>query len=127
MIGRDEIRRLCLEHDRFMAEARESLRRSPIRESDPGALVYKAMDNNALVAAPAADAEASDVETLHALNEFSAALVEKFKVLERENAYLRGQLDALLTLIGKSEKFSNMAAHSVVDLPKNFWKRDAAA
>jgi hypothetical protein len=42
MISRDEIRHLCLEHDRFMAEARESLRMP---------LIYKDCDNGALAAA----------------------------------------------------------------------------
>jgi len=46
MISRDEIRRLCLEDDKFMAEARESLRMP---------LIYKDCDNGALAAAPAAD------------------------------------------------------------------------
>jgi len=58
--------------------------------------------------------------------EFSAAVVEKFRALERESIALKAKLDVVLTLIGKSETVSNMAADSVVDLPKNFWKRDAA-
>jgi hypothetical protein len=46
MIGRDEIQRLRLEHDRFMAEAQAE------REAEANEVVYKETDNNALQYTP---------------------------------------------------------------------------
>jgi len=131
MISRAELDELYRADDEARAEhaewlaRREAQARPSVRKSeDPAGLIFKTVENEP-APAPQPDAEASH-ETLHALNEFSAAVVEKFRALERENIALKAKLDVVLTLIGKSETVSNMAADSVVDLPKNFWKRDAA-
>src|SRR5262249_39570268 len=116
--------RLRAEYAEWMAQREAQARPSVPKSEDPAGLIFKTVENEP-APAPQPDAEASD-ETLHALNEFSAAVVEKFRALETESIALKAKLEVVLTLIGKSETVSNMAADSVVDLPKNFWKRDAA-
>jgi hypothetical protein len=53
---RDEIAEVCRAHDKFMIEAREWLRSSPVSESDDAGLIFKDNDNNALAPAPQPDA-----------------------------------------------------------------------
>jgi hypothetical protein len=140
MISRDEIRHLCLEHDRFMAEARESLRRSPVSESDRDGLIYKDYDNNALLAVPAAEGEPpfaegepfndDQTETLAMLvaGERDLARDERAAEIAALNvkiAELRGKLDAVLTMLGKSDTVSNLKSGDVLDVP-NWRRRDVA-
>jgi hypothetical protein len=142
MIGRDEIGRLCLEHDRFMAEARESLRTSPVSAFDPGALVYKDHDNNAPEPPSEGDPWAGwtqwlrghlDLERQSFREEIENALVDLIGLLRRdweadirkaaterdaEIAHLRGQVEVLTRLYaGKSA--------DVHDLP-NWRPKDVA-
>jgi len=41
MTIRDEIRELCIAHDKFMAEAREEIRSPPVSETEGAGLIYK--------------------------------------------------------------------------------------
>jgi len=51
-ITREEIRRLCIAHDRFMAEqASEPIRRPPVSETEDASLIYKDYDNGEPTAA----------------------------------------------------------------------------
>jgi len=60
---RDDIRALCAEHDRFMAEqASEPIRRPPVSKTDEAGLIYKEYDNSAPAHAPAPDADWSGWE-----------------------------------------------------------------
>jgi hypothetical protein len=129
-ITREEIARLCAEHERLMAEAREPIRRWPASKTDNGGLLYKDYDGNAPAPAPQPDAAANfshDDETLYALNEFSKAVVERFREIDRENIALKAKLDVVLALLGEKQ-FSREGklSDAVVDLPHGFWKRDAA-
>jgi hypothetical protein len=95
-MSRDEIARLCAEHDRFLAECvSEQPVRALVRKSDAGAgLIFKTVED-ALQAPQLDGAAASSDETLalFALDQFSQACVERFKMLDRENIRLRAQLD----------------------------------
>ena len=85
---------------------------------DEPAVLYREHHDNAPEPAPQRDAEASDDDLLpYAIDEFTKAVVEKFSAVDRENQYLRGKLDALLTLLGKSDNLSNLKAADVVELP----------
>jgi hypothetical protein len=120
---RDEIRELCIAHDRFMAEqASESIRRPPVSETDTDeGLIFKTIDD-ALVPAPAADADWSGWEAWMAghlaverqklaetMGEVIATLRREWRqeidrrvtTLQNENAELRGMLGATLTLLGQ--------------------------
>jgi hypothetical protein len=52
---------------------------------------------------------------------------ENLSALREQVAELRGTVNALLTLLGKSQSFGNMATDGVIDLPKNFWRKPDAA
>jgi len=55
-ITREEIRQLCIAHDRFMAEqASEPIRRPPVSAPDDAGLIYKQHDNSEPAPALAAD------------------------------------------------------------------------
>jgi hypothetical protein len=131
-ITRDEIARLCAEHDGFLAEcASEQPVRALVQKSDAGAgLVYR-MTENEPAAAPVADAVLSDSDLAaddplgYAMVKFTEACDRRFERLERENSYLRGQIDTLLAMLGKSEMVSNLKAADVLDLP-DWRKRDVA-
>jgi hypothetical protein len=121
MISRDEIRHLCLEHDRFMAEARESLRRS---------LHY---DNGAQAAVPVPEPEPFDAAQSDVLARL-VALVQDGEQAEREKALaerdaritrLDGKVEALLALLGKSVNLPDLKSADVIDVP-NWRKRDVA-
>ena len=142
---RDDIRVLCAEHDRFMAEqASEPIRRPPVSETDDAGLVYKQHDNSEPAPAAAAAADWSawdrwlrahlDIERrglLDALEKDMRNLIADLRrewrhdvereigVLKNENAELHGKIDVLLALL--------QTKGSVVDLPRGGWKRDGAA
>ena len=128
-VSRAEIVALCAEHDRFMAEqASEPIRRPPVSKSDTEGLVYKDSDNNTLEPAPYAEPEPFDSEQIDALAHV-IAMEQDYEHAEREKALgplkqeiaeLRGQVSALLTLLGKTEK-----AADVVELPN--WRRRGVA
>jgi hypothetical protein len=134
MISRDEIGHLCQEHDRFMAEAREWLRRSPVSESDTDGLIYKHYDNSAQAAVPVPEPEPFDAAQSDVLARVVAVVqdreqAELEKALAERDARitrLDGKVEALLALLGKSVNLPDLKSAEVVDLPKNFWRRDAA-
>jgi len=122
---RRHLAELIREDDRLRAEhASEAIRRGTVSETDADGLVYRTHDNNASLPAPQPDAEADfsdDVDLATALDEFSKATVDSFRALERENAELRGKVDALLILLGQK----SFKAADVIDLP-DWRKRDVA-
>jgi hypothetical protein len=120
-ITKDEIAQLCAAHDRFMAEqASEPMRRLPVSETDAGGLIFKDYDNNALQPAPQPESEPFDAAQREVLAHVVAQqqdheYAEREKALaplKQEIAELRGQVSALLTLLGKTEK-----AADIVELP----------
>jgi len=145
MITRDEIRALCAEHDRFMAEqASEPIRRPPVSESDTDAgLVFKTIEDATLPAPPPAPTASEgglglfgddrDEQLTKALGyvvsherhsrreELEAALVtrdRKIAELEGELREVKGMLGATLQLLG-----ARNGPDRVVELPKNFLRR----
>jgi len=134
-ITREEIRWLCAEHDKLMAEhASEPIRRRPVSETDNGGLLYKDYDGNAPAPAPQPDAAPFDEAQSDVLARV-IAMVQDSEEAEREKALaerdaritrLDGKVEALLALLGKSVSLLDLKSAGVVDLPKNFWKRDAA-
>src|SRR5262249_27400079 len=141
-ITREEIRQLCIAHDRLMAEhASEPIRRPPMSETDDAGLVYKEFDNGALAPAPQADADWSGWERwlrahlniergglLDALKKDLVNIIaEKRRVTRQESeaeilklkseiAELRGRLDMMVNLMTKTG--------DVIDLPRGGWRRD---
>ena len=142
---RDEIRALCAEHDRFMAEQEsEAIRRPPVSEPDDAGLVYKEFDNGA--PAPAAEPDAAPFEGAAApseaglwSDEFVKTLADilddveqrmrrewkheierEITVLRNENAELRGFLGGLLAAIGPRTEDVPKSGQ-IVDLPA--WRR----
>ena len=78
-ITREEIRQLCIAHDRFMAEqASEPIRRPPVSETDDAGLIYKEFDNNALAPAPQPEDVSKDWNAW-----FSAGFANHFAVERR--------------------------------------------
>jgi hypothetical protein len=66
-ITRDEIRALCIAHDRMMVEHHEWMARreaaaSPVRKSNGDGLVYRTNANGAQAHAPAQDGAPSDTQ-----------------------------------------------------------------
>jgi hypothetical protein len=116
----DEVR---AEHAEWLAR-REAQARPFVRKSeDPAGLTFKTVEN---APAPAAQPDAAnfshDDETLYALNEFSEAVVERFREIDRENIALKAKLDTLTAIIaGDKSKSGDVIA----DLP-NWRKRDVA-
>jgi hypothetical protein len=115
----DEVR---AEHAEWLAR-REAQARPFVRKSeDPAGLIFKTVEN---APAPALQPDAAnfshDDETLYALNEFSEAVVERFREIDRENIRLKAQLDVVLQLLGKSDTVSDLKSADVIDLPD--WRR----
>ena len=144
-ITREEIRQLCIEHDRFMAEqASETIRRSPVSESGGAGIIYKEYDNSALPPAAATAEGEQDwsgweawmaghlaVEREHMLDSLAEAMMmlihqerdtvdRKLAELRAENAELKGMIGTVLRLYAGETKTGD-----VVDLP-DWRKRDAA-
>jgi len=133
---RDEIRELCIAHDRFMAEqASEPTRRPPVSETDDPGLVYKEYDNSEPASAPRLDAEPSDgdwrdtvaeamgIVIAETRKEMRAERAAEIAPLKTEIAELRGQVSALLTMLGAGDKAKDA---SIIALP-NWRKRTDAA
>ena len=144
-ITREEIRQLCIAHDRFMAEqASETIRRSPVSESGDAGIIYKEYDNSALPPAAATAEGQQDwsgweawmaghlaVEREHMLDSLAEAMMmlihqerdtvdRKLAELRAENAELKGMIGTVLRLYAGETKTGD-----VVDLP-DWRKRDAA-
>ena len=140
MISKDEIDRLCREHDQWIERAKDEAERLNAQRSClKGELVFK--DNeDALVSrtAPATyDADNDYVPThfteqqadaigyaLHLMR--AEALEEREQAiapLEREIAFLRGQLDAVLKMggISPAKPRERKSSADVIDLPN--WRR----
>jgi hypothetical protein len=137
-ITREEIRQLCIAHDRFMAEhASEPIRRPTVSETDDA--------NSAPAPAPVADADWSGWEAWLAghlanvrrelLDDFARAMGELISELRREwrheidrristlqceNAELRGMLGATLQLLGQRPEDRSKSGQ-IIDLPD--WRR----
>jgi len=147
---RDEIRELCLAHDKQMAEDRQWLAqyraraRSPASESDDDGLVYKDHDNAAQQPAPATEAEADwsgwekwlrghlNNERAEMLDLLAKAMGE---VIAEERAAARRERDTellkvraeLAELRGRTDALLGLLQSKtgdVVDLPRGFWRRD---
>jgi hypothetical protein len=123
MISRAELHELYRADDEVKAEhaewlaRREAQARPFVRKSDdPAGLIIKTVENEPSPATYT-HAETSIDETLHALDVFSAATVDKFRALDRENIRLKAQLDAVLQLLGQK----SFKAADVIDLPD--WRR----
>jgi len=137
MISRAELDELYRADDEARAEhaewlaRREAQARPFVRKSeDPAGLIFRTVENEPAPAA-AADSEPSEADLAaddplgYAVNEFAEAVERRFERLERENSFLRGQIDALLTMLGghKAKNVSHVLPDdSVVDLP-NFIQR----
>jgi len=137
---RDEIRQLCIAHDRFMAEqASEPIRRPPVSETeDVDGLVYKTTETP-LPAAPQPDSDASDADLEHddwrtevaqALGEVAffikrecrqerdAALIERdrrISTLEGEVRELKGFIGGVVALLGGDKKVGQKSHDDSVD------------
>jgi len=113
MVSRDEIARLCAEHDRMMAEASEPIRSPPVSETDDAALVYKTTWSEP---EPAPEPAPSDDEAYPPLSDLREAIAEfvvewtNRKLVERDRRIaslegdireLKGMLGATLTLLGQ--------------------------
>jgi len=137
-ITREEIRQLCIAHDRFMAEqASEPIRRPPVSEPDDAGLIYKEYDNGALMPAAEPDTAPSEaglwsdefVKTLADIlddveqrmrREWKHEIEREITVLRNENAELRGFLGGLLAAIGPRTEDVPKSGQ-IVDLPA--WRR----
>src|SRR6516225_10567581 len=140
-ITREEIRQLCIAHDRFMAEqASETIRRSPVSESGGAGIIYKEYDNSALPPAAATAEGEQDwsgweawmaghlaVEREHMLDSLAEAMMmlihqerdavdRKLAELRAENAELKGMIGTVLRLYAGETKTGD-----VVDLPD--WRK----
>src|SRR5262249_49144209 len=136
---RDEIRELCLAHDKLMAEqASEPMRRPPASE-----IIYRDYDGGAQASASVADAEPLEGEAyppvqtlLKSVAEATMMLIwrerdafdRKLADLRAENAELKGMIGSVLMLLG--QKSGNVTTvkkpeSDVVELPN--WRRGNAA
>src|SRR5262249_56797543 len=109
-ITREEIRQLCIAHDRFMAEqASEPIRRPPASE-----IIYRDYDGGAQASASVADAEPSESEAYPPLQTLLKSVAEatmmliwrerdaferKLADLRAENAELKGMIGSVLSLL----------------------------
>jgi len=143
-ITRDEIRQLCIAHDKFMAEAREEIRSPPVSEIDNPGILYREYDNSEPAPAAADDAGDSDGDWQEAVaegiaeagdylrkemhQEFAGELLKR----DREIAALRNELcevtgfvSGVLAALGKPSPPTDSKAADVVDLPhtRNFLRR----
>ena len=123
-ITREEIRHLCIDHDRFMAEqAIDPIGSPPVSETGEPGIIYRRYDGGALQ--PASEPEQPDwsgwerwlqghltilrQQMIEGLAEGVMTLLHRERdafdrelaVLRAENAELRGKLDAVLTMLGQ--------------------------
>jgi hypothetical protein len=133
--------RLRAEHDDWQAQ-REAQAQALVRKSEPEDVLYRVCDNIAPAPATYREPEPFNEEQADALAHLinllreewrterateNAERNEKLSALREQVAELRGTVNALLTLVGKSQGFGNMATDAVIDLPKNFWRKPDAA
>jgi len=136
-ITREEIRQLCIAHDRFMAEqASETIRRSPVSESGDAGIIYKEYDNSALPPAAATAEGQQDwsgweawmaghlavererilddvVEIVNLgvnkmLNQERASIDRELANLRAENAELKGMMATVLRLFAGETKAADI-------------------
>src|SRR5262249_24010469 len=110
MISRAELDELYRADDEARAEhaellaRREAQARPFVRKSEDPAVLILGPVKKAPAPAAADDSEPSEADLAaddplgYAVNEFSEAVERRFERLERENSFLRGQIDALLTM-----------------------------
>ena len=127
-ITREEIRQLCIAHDRFMAEqASETIRKPPVSENDESDLIFKDFDNGTLqAAAGTAEGEQDwsgweswirghlNIERETIFTVVGDVLAERdaeVTKLRSEIAELKGRVDVLLSLVTKG-------GADVVSLPR---------
>jgi len=133
LLAQDDISRA--ERDEWMAR-REPPARPYARETDDAGVIYRDCDNDASLHASELAPEAFD-DLPEAVDEFSKACVERFHAVDREIAFLKGQLDVALGMLGlksggpKPESIvpnenNDAKAADIIDLPPGFWKRNAA-
>jgi hypothetical protein len=147
MISRAELAELFREDDRLRAEHREWMAQREAeaqalvqRNSGDAGLVLKTTDNT-LLPAPQSEPEPSGEEFCFSSEQFDcladgldavlkheedrtrAEQKAAIAPLEREIAYLRGQLDAVLGLLGKSLPVPEAKAGEVIDLPSGVLRR----
>ena len=136
-IMRDEIRQLCAEHDRLMAEHHEWMARrevagaAPLQKSDESAVLYREYHDNAPAAAPqpAPDASNADAGMLAKqlgiiIAEITAERDAALSLRDERIGKLETQVETLLTLMARRAA----QTADIVELPKNFLRRrnDAA-
>jgi hypothetical protein len=132
MIDRRYIDELCAEHDRLMAEAQLNGYWTPPQKRPTPVVRQKAapvvLDDNS---APIAPAPVSTIDEPALVAAIGAALARERKLarearekeiapLQTEIAELRGQVTALLTLLGRKD-----GEGKVIDLPQPAWRRGA--
>ena len=125
-IDRREINALCEEHDRLMREMEASghwvpppKRPPPVTREKAAPVVLEYRDNSAPATDPALVEAIGRViggERVRARKERA----EEVAALQTEIAELRGQVTALLTLLGSKD-----GEGKIVDLPKLAWRRGA--
>jgi hypothetical protein len=128
-LGREQDR-LLAEHAEWTAK-REAAGEAPVRKSDDDlGLVYRTQEDG-LHDAPQPEPQPSDDEPSlgYAVREFAAATSRRFDRLEHAHAELRGQVSALLTLLGQKSgglQRSGKPESEVIDLPDWRSRRDVA-
>ena len=135
---RDENNQLCRDFDNWIKQARDEAESVYAQRNAPkGGLVFK-NNENALVSRPAAAVEyrspnftEEQFDTIaYALHLMRAETRDErdqaIAPLEREIAYLKGQLDALLKLNGVSPPRESKSGANIIDLPNWRRRRDVA-
>src|SRR5262249_28112780 len=126
-ITRDEIRQLCAEHDRLMAEhhewmaRREATAASPVQRSNAEGVLYRMGPENALAPRPQRvpvplEGEYPPLGTLvRSLGATTAQYVAK-KLAERDRKIerLEAKLDAALTMLGNPQRVADSKSADVV-------------
>jgi len=140
---RDEIRALCAEHDKLMAEDAWMADRAarmvpPVQKSDGDGLVYRTHENNAPAPAPPPDAEPSESEPYPPLEQLHQAIAQfvvcwtnrkldqaliardrRIGILEGEIRELKGFVGGIVALLGQKQVDNVSLKHGdVTELPK---------
>ena len=135
-MSRDEVRALCTETDRWLAEERDRLAQrqaqgwSRVNKSDTGAgVVFKTMEDAIVPETTPAPEEFTDTQ-IQAISYFVVSWVaEKMASRDERLTKLETRVETLLALFGKSGKLLDDAKGAdVVELPRGFLRRthDAA-
>jgi len=135
---RAEIARVSAEHDKLMREDaqwlahREAERKALMRESDDEDLLYRTTEQNAQASAARTDSVPSDGEAdddeldpyTKGIVEFTCEYVrQKLEPRDKRIARLETQVEMLITLLGKSGKFTDSKSADVTELPRGFLRR----